>query len=549
MSNANITITRGQVGALGLTLGGLSLLVGLLAFLWGGLGFALTPIALAVGAAGIVLWAVMLPQEFRDLITGRQIRQGTVAVLSSLLVIGLVVTVYILVADQGRVFDLTEGERFTLDERTLEILNVAERADRPLQITGIYGASQLLQREIDAQYWQLYASATEGHIRVVYVDPNEQPGFVANFESALRQGINTFVSFVNPDGTIDLRETQIVSPGAQEQAMTEAIARLLTQGQFTVYFEQSLETLDNGDESSGGINTLNRLLQSNGLITQPFFLQTAANRGETMPQDASALILARPFREMSAEEVEVVDAYLQEGGALFILTDLFAAEGTFMSEGSPFNVYLWEHFGLRALDAAVVDEGSNAQSALDIVSAAVFSDNEITANINQEGDPSSVTNFRLARAIEVSEDPPVTNGRLIMSSQQSWGERNLDAIFERDQFAFDPDQDIRGPLTTAAWAENTDTGARVILVGDGDFITNGRIQAPQGNALFFLDGVGWLTGFSEEVRFEPQAFRTGLPTLFVDGQMLDTIAFITLILMPGAMLVAAAAIAYRRWRA
>jgi ATP-binding cassette subfamily F protein 3 len=61
------------------------------------------------------------------------------------------------------------------------------------------------------------------------------------------------------------------------------------------------------------------------------------------------------------------------------------------------------------LDAVVVDPDASYATPLDIASAAVY-DSPITANINVTD--ASYTEFRTARAIEVSDTPPVNNGRL-----------------------------------------------------------------------------------------------------------------------------------------
>ena len=108
--------------------------------------------------------------------------------------------------------------------------------------------------------------------------------------------------------------------------------------------------------------------------------------------------------------------------------------------------------------------------------------------------------------------------------------------------------DYPGPLNSVAWAWDQDTSAKILLVGDSDFVTNGFIGGSQGNAILFTDGVAWLTGFNEQVSFSPQAFTTALPLVFISTQTLDLIAFVTVILMPGLVLVSGLAIWTRRMR-
>ena len=73
----------------------------------------------------------------------------------------------------------------------------------------------------------------------------------------------------------------------------------------------------------------------------------------------------------------MIDRYLQNGGSLFIMADVLFNENPFLKEDGSFNGYLWENFGLRALDAAVVDLAVSGQTALDVISAYTFADTDI----------------------------------------------------------------------------------------------------------------------------------------------------------------------------
>lgn len=549
MRNDAIVITRGRLGQWGSLIGGVGLLVGVVGFIWqGGLtGYILA--ALVIGVLGILLWALMTPNEFWGFVTGRQVRHGTVAIFSSLLLVGIVALAYILVQRAVLTLDMTEGRRFTLSSETREVLS---RIRSPIRITGFYTPSDLNQREVDDQFFRLYEDASGGRVTRQYVDPLEQPGIAGRF--AQRFGLiafpdNLFLSFVNADGTIDFETTtRIPRTATQERDMTQAINRLLLTGAFTVYFETSHGEFDPIDNGQQGLSIINNELRGNGMITQPLDLMQLAAAGGQIPADASVVVMAGPTTPLSDAEIAVLDAYLKRGGALFIMTGPLFSEERFLAEDSVFNRYLWDNFGLRALDAVVVDPAASGATALDIVSAAVFPEIEIGANLNVEGNPDTATLFRLARPIEVNTAPPVPNGQIIATSPQGYGERNLAALRETDTYTFDAREDIPGPLTTVAWAQNPDTKAKILLVGDNDFATNGQAISPTGNRILFMDGLAWLTGFSDQVRFQPQAFATGLPLLFIDGPTLDLIGFLTVILLPGLVLVSGLGIWLRRVR-
>ncbi len=538
-----VIITRSGLRRAGLVLGVIGLLLTVTGIPWqrelGRLGI----LGLIAMLAGIGLWAHFSPQGLRIRVGGRRLQHGTGALLSTLVLSSLIVIIYLFVQQAVITVDMTQGERFTLSDQTMAIIRAANRADRPIQITGFYRPDQLAQREIDDAYFRLYETASGGRIHRRYIDTTMQPGLASRYDNALAAGVQVFVAFENEDGTVDFPTTiPLSSSGTQERDLTEALARLLVSGSFTVYFERSLGTLDPLDSTPGGMSQLNNLLRSNGLITEPLDLAELAESDGSIPANASVVILARPQEQISPDEIAIVDDYLGRGGHLLILADMTFNEDHFLMENSAFSDYLWNNYGLRVLDAVIADPAASSQSELDVVSAVVYTNNAIGRNLNISGSPNTSTLFRIARPVALNPDSAVHNGSIITSSEQSWAERDLDAVAQQNQFIYEPDTDSAGPLTSAAWAYDERTGARIVIIGDGDFATNGHSQSPQGNAILFLDSVGWLTGFTEAVQFEPQVLTSGLPIMFIDGAALDAIALVTTVLMPGLMLIVAAVI-------
>jgi hypothetical protein len=178
----------------------------------------------------------------------------------------------------------------------------------------------------------------------------------------------------------------------------------------------------------------------------------------------------------------------------------------------------------------------------------VFSENDITGRV----DPTtgSPTVFRLARGLEVnlqSAPPDIANGRLILSSEQSYGERDLVALGTRDTFTFEQGEDVPGPLDLAVFANHRETDARIVLVGDSDFVTNGQVNNG-GNAVFFTDAMAWLTRLNEELEYAPQAYTAGLPLLYLDPAAFSLIAVGVGLVLPGTIALLGIAVAQRRVR-
>lgn len=553
MQGRSIVITRSQLGQLGSLLLVIGALVALCALLLAGITSPYTLIGAAVALLGLGLWGAMTPQDIRALVSGRQVQRSTFAIFTTALLVAIVTVTYIIVQRAVIVSDLTIDGRFSLSGETRDVLQVVLRSPRPIRILGFYRPQDLVQREIDDAYWQLYEVGSNGLITREYIDPVRDPGAAAPFTQALAQNYYVFVGFVNEDGTLDLETiTPVSNEAAQERSMTEAISRLLAGGSFKVYFEQGLGTLDATDNSQQGMSILNNNLGANGIITDQLSLPDLATAGQPIPRDASALMIVRPQRDLTTPEMDILKAYVERGGSLFIAADFFPTENVFLAAGTPFNNYLWDTFGVRLTDAVVVDTQSAGPSALDVVSAQVVAENTLAAGLNEQDNPSTATLFHIGRALEVNPEPPVANGTVIFSSDLSWGETDTRGIVERSEFVADAAADLRGPLSLVAFADNTTTGSRLVLTGDGDFLTNGYTsQQTQfyatGNATLFMNSLGWLTGFTQAVQFTPRAFAT-TPVLFSGGQQLDTIAFVTIFLMPGSMIACAVILYWRRYR-
>ncbi len=543
MRNENITLTRGQIGLWASIIGGIALLMGIIGLIWQGGLTEIVIVALVIGAIGIVLWAVMTPREFRAFVSGRQARYSTSAVFGALLLIGIVVLFYVVLQRAVIILDMTEGQRFSISDETRNILR---QVTRPIQITGFYSPRALAQREVDDQFFRLYEDGSNGKITRSYIDPDEQPAMAQKF--GITSDGEVFLSYLNTDSSVDFNTvSRLPRSETQERDMTEAISRLLISGTLTVYFDQSHAERDPLSADPQGLSGINNGIRESGLITYPISISDLAASGGNIPDTASAIILARPTTDFSEAEIGVIDRYLQKGGALFIMADVLYNQDAFLRYDGLFNRYLWEHFGIRALDAAVVDEASHGQTLLDIVSAAIYPENDIAKRLNEQNSP---TLFKIARPVEVNTSPAenVPNGKVIMSSPQSYGETDLKTLGETETYHYDDGKDIRGPLSTVAWAYNRATGAKVLLIGDSDFATNSLVQSG-GNGILFTDGLSWLTGFSDRINFAPQAYGTGSPVIFVDGQTLDVISFLTVILLPGLVFAIGLGIWIRRVRA
>ncbi|MBL8131180.1 MAG: Gldg family protein [Anaerolineae bacterium] len=549
-ASASIVIRRRTLGMLGNILGVAGVVVGVIGLIWTGAPGNTVIATFAFGIGGILLWAVATPQEFTGFFSGRQVRFGTMAIVSTILLIGIVALVYLQLLRAAWTFDATQATRYTLSPETERVLS---RLSSPMRIIGFYSSRALTTREIDDQFFRLYETATNGLISREYIDPDEQPAIARRY--GVQYDGQVFLANVRDDGTVDLATLARVPRGdAQERDITEAIARQMIAGRLTIYFDIGLGERGPLDTTQEGISAVFAGVQESGINARTLDLAQIAAQGGDIPPDASAVLFVRPLRDLTESEIQTVARYLDAGGALLLLTDVLFSEQPFLSESGAFNQFLLENYGIGALDAVVVDPGLSAQTPLDVISAYVFAESDIAARLDPAVSP---TLFSVARAVDVklSETPSnIATGRVIFTTDQAYGETNLTLLGETNTFQYDEGVDLPGPLTTVAWSTNVQTGAKLVLIGDGDFVANGRIVTTDGavtvpgNGILFTDSVVWLTELSEEIDFQPQLYGQALPLIFVSQQQMDLIAFITIIFMPTAVLLIGIGVWMRRSR-
>lgn len=531
---SQIRLSRADMGQFLSILFALFAFLSILAYFYEG---TLRPYNIAmIGVAGLflVLWVVISPSGFIGFITGRQIRYATSAVISSLLVVSILAMLYIYVERQVIAYDLTETGSYTLGASTKQII---DRIPIGMRIIGFYSAENIAIRELDDQYWRQYEIMSGGRIQRMYIDPIEQPAMAETYNAV--DG-DVFVALVDEAGQIIPSSVSYVPlEDKHERDMSLAINRLLQQGNFAAFFDTSHGQRSLYDGSGAGISVAGELLGLNGWRVVEFDLKELVANAQPIPDQADVIILARPREAFSLEVIELIDDYLARGGSLLILSDPVLADDGFLLENSEFNNYLWVNWGIRALDAVVVEflPGLSIPTPLDAVSIQIF-DSPITAGVNLEDDPNSFAQFRLARAIDVSDTPPVNNGRAVQSSNYSYGEINLPALGLNDEYDYDVDVDMVGPLTLVGFAMNAETDGRVVLVGDSDFVSNGYISAPEGNAYLFVGALSWLTKFEESITFGYSPSALGQPMIFISPAQLDQVTFFVIFLVPSMMLIA-----------
>jgi len=457
------------------------------------------------GLAATAVYLLLRPEDVRRLFTGRAARYGSNALLLSVATIGIVVLANYLANRYYARFDVTAGNLHTLSPQSIQILGGLEQE---IEIVGVYPGGQ---GQEDFERWlDEYRSYTD-QISYQTLDPIRQPG------EADRLGWNVYGSglIVSVGG----RSQQVRTP--DEQDITSALLKVSRDTVPVVYFLSGHgEPSPTGSEEDD-YGQVGALLGDNNYDVRAVNLAVT----DTVPSDAALVVAAGLETPLLAEERASLRTYLQSGGKALIMLD------PGLESGIDDVLAPWE---VRVEDKLAVDlqRSLSGDPVTPVIDRYQFS--QITKDLPMVALP-------LACPIIGPGEGEAAGGyqALAQTSAQSWADSDVAGTGE---LAYDESTDLRGPLTLLATVEAE--GTRIVLVGDSDFVTNGVLQQIPNGQFLLLNAVNWLAEEEELIAIGPKTNvpRTIQMSLIQEG----TACFGSLILIPGAILVAGIAVWLRR---
>ena len=490
---------------------------------------------LAIAGLGCTLLYILSQwREIGQAFAGRQARFGTLAAASVVAVLAILVAINYLSTRHNHRWDLTAARQFELSDQTKKVLHDLKE---PVTVT-VFAQSENFQRYRDRLDEYTYQSK---QIHTEYVDPDKKPAL------AQRYGITQL-------GTVVFeykgRTEKVTSDGEQE--LTNALIKVVQGRQPKVYFTQGHGEKDINSADRGGYNAINAALKNDNFLVETLVLaqQTA------VPADADVVIVAGPKTDFLQPEIDMLKAYLDKGGKLFLMLDPVikpdAPKPTQL-------VALLKEWAILAGDDVVVDvSGMGRLIGTDeaVPVAASYPSHPITQNF------SLLTAFPLARSMTPIEGG--VNGRnaqrIVETSKSAWGETNLKGLTSGQPAKQDP-EDKPGPVSLAAAVSAPAPTApaaktppanggtpkapetRVVGFGDSDFASNAALGI-QGNRDLFLNTVNWLAQQENLISIRPRDPEDRRITLTADQER--RIFYLTVLIVPGLVLLAGVQTWWRR---
>ena len=410
-------------------------------------------------------------------------------------------------------YDSTANKALTPLPETIALLH---SLDEPIHVIGFYTAEMALpqsQAQATLQTMQAYTN----QLSYEFANPDDNPLLAEQYALSFA---GTLV-FTRADGRFAKAST------LTDRALHTALLRALHPTVKTAYFLTGHGERDGQDFGADGVGTAVTLLQESGFTVQSLNLSTTGD----VPADASAVFLIDQQAPLTPSELDALVRYVDGGGTLFLARDALDTEGRIAAETDGLLGWLQTSWGITLRNDLIVD-ATLAQSGQTIGLTFVgtqYGDSPITQELAQYG-----TIFNVARSIETKQVGMVTAVSLITTSDQAWGETNFEQMVSAGEVAPDA-EDATGNLTVALSALNPTNGARLVVFGDTDFVSNSFIQQG-GNSFLFENAANWLV---DDLVSLPLTTRQAIPRqVTIPTGQLKLLQLISICLVPGLLALA-----------
>jgi ABC-type uncharacterized transport system involved in gliding motility auxiliary subunit len=477
--------------------------------------------------AGLACVVFYMLGQWRDVATAmsrKQTRLSTIALAGVLIVLGLLIAVNYLASRRNHRWDLTANQQFSLSPQTRQIL---EKLDSPVTVL-VFDRPTEFDRFRDRLNEYQYVSKK---VSVEYLDPDKQPA------RATQNQVQAY-------GTVVFgykgRTERVIS--SDEQALTNGLIKLITGSERKVYFLQGHGEKETGDSEREGYSAVASALGSENFKVETLSLA----QQQTVPADATVVVVAGPKTDLFPPEVSALRAYLSKGGKLLVMID-----PPDKANSQPFTnlIALAKEWGIDVGNNVVVDvSGIGRLIGTDEfmpVAAPPYPTHPITDRFKL------ITAYRLARSVTAATAPPTgkTAQSFIQTSANSWAETDLAGLFTGKAAENNKDRDVQGPVSLGAAVteeikganaatpkkdgdESKKVEARLVVIGDSDFVTNSLLGV-QGNRDLFLNTLNWLSQQENLISIRPKDPDDRRITLTADQQR--WVKLLALLVLPAAI--------------
>jgi ABC-type uncharacterized transport system involved in gliding motility auxiliary subunit len=472
-----------------------------------------TWISLSVIALGFALTAFIDPDRTRRFFLGRQVRNGSNAIIMLLAFLGILVFINLLAYQNPVSWDISESQKNTLSPETITLLESLPQAIS----ARAYYTSSTNSTEV-RRLFENFKQHSNGKFSYEFINPETNP-------IAAQQDV------IDRDGTtvLQLGSSPLTERVAQadEEGLATTMVKLLNPEKRIIYFVTGHGEADIEQSSSTAFTLIKRALENKNYTVKPLTLGSAGS----IPADANALVIAGPKIQIPEEEVKVLSTYLDNGGAMVIMED--PAVMTKYGDAPDPLAKLIADWGVTLQNDIIFDPRATPPTLVyaDPLSYAQHPITEKLRSINSV--------FYWTQSLLPAETPPagINLTPLVSTHDYAWGETDMASV-QSGKVSYDETKDLAGPMVLAVAAENPAKKARLVIFGNSQFAADEQYSRGYGDIL--LNAIDWTANQEKLINISPRnsAQRTynSPGNLGLIGMIITSICLIPLLVIFGGII-------------
>ena len=389
-------------------------------------------------------------------------------------------------------YDVSDQKLFTTGDQTAEIVKGLDE-DITLYLIAQQGSEDATLQELLDRY-----AGLSSHIKVETKDPVLYPNFVSQYTSENLSENSVLVVGQNRSKAVDYYDiyqysmdystySSSLSSFDGEGQITSAIAYVTAEDMPVVYTLTGHNEAELSTTVTSSIEKENIELKSLSLLTE-----------EAVPEDAKAVIIYGSISDISEDEKNKLEAYMEQGGQIVMLLG-------YTDKDTPNLDSLLGDYGIALADGLVLE--GDSQHHLPNYPYYLLPDIQSSAYTSDVSSRYVLLAFAqgMTEAADISED--LTYESLLTTSAKSYSKTNLESE-NLDQEA----ADITGPfdlgvVVTKTIDENVEAK---LIVFSSETLLDEQVDSmvSGGNSTLFLNVMSQLVDHESTVSIEPKSMST-----------------------------------------
>lgn len=408
-------------------------------------------------------------------------REATLQALSAGLGIALVFPVNYLASQYEAEKDVAY---FRTTKAGAATLGAVSTLPEPVSVTLFYPAGSDVGRELEP-YFATLQDASGGMLTVNQVDQ----ALVPELAEELKIRDNGYIVFQAGDSTEKFALNDDLDKAKRKlKKLDESVQKSLlkvARGQRRAYFvvghgEANFRERDNPLRK---LNLFKKILETQNMKLSNLGASEGLANG--VPDDADLLIIAAPDKSMLPAEIESIEAFMDGGGKVFLMTD---PGGDPMPElMAKLGLTFGEHPLAHATSHLRQTRGP-ADRILLVTNR--YGSHKAVKTLSKAGTTSPLM-VPTVLSVEKKDDAPGKVNTLVRSFPDTWPDGNVNRTKDGDEVGkvWDIAVASEGPQ------ESPDAKSwRAVVVGDVNWAADPLIQHSQANQIFAVDAVRWMLG-------------------------------------------------------